>query len=96
MAKSESPASVPYAATAAPPPAPSAPPPPQPLRAAFKCSTVVRTAGQDTVTLNASPSDNQAWTKGGATGSLVLTVTNEEAHGFFEPGKTYSVVVSPA
>ena len=71
------------------------------IRAKFVCNSVtLNQYEQDVVKLSPvygpDGTANAAWSKATPSGSLELTITNPEARGQFQPGKSYFLDISPA
>lgn len=70
------------------------------VRAKFRCQSVTTHAGGgEEVRLSAvSPDseDNKAWSKWTPSGELSMYISNEAAHGAFEPGVDYFLDITKA
>lgn len=70
------------------------------IRARVKCSTVRRTQYTESVVLNAvyspKPTDpNYSFSEATPVAKFEMTITNQDAWGFYQPGKTYDVLFTP-
>lgn len=65
--------------------------------AKFKCESVNRNEYNETVILKAvyGPG-NESWSKATPGGDLSMMITNPDAKGKFEPGKSYLLTFAPA
>jgi hypothetical protein len=64
--------------------------------AKLTCETVTTGVQFETVRLKAAHGPgNEEWSKFTPSGSVELTITNPDAQGAFEPGKSYAVTFAP-
>lgn len=69
------------------------------IQAKFRCGKVTRISASEEIELDAvyddGSEDNKSWSEATPAGSLTMTISNRNAWGAFEPGKFYSLVISP-
>lgn len=70
------------------------------IRAKFKCQSVTKYEGSETVKLSAangrSDTENAQWAKWTPCGDLSMSINNPEAQGKIEPGKYYFLDITKA
>ena len=68
------------------------------IRAKFKCAAVTKyEGGSEGVELHAVTTGpgNESWSKWTPSGTLKMSITNPDAQGMFQAGKSYYIDVSP-
>lgn len=74
---------------------------PDRTRAKFRCDAVTRKVGRDVVELRAvtdteAPGEDSDFAEASPYGEISITIDNEAARGWFEPGQKYYVEFRPA
>lgn len=67
------------------------------IRCKFRCSSVRTFEGSETVEFTAVDGEaNKPWSQFTPYGKLEVNITNPDARGRFEPGKSYLLDISPS